>query len=319
MNKCLTFGIILTTYTGDFHLTRGLLASIHYFAPKIPICIIQDGDFSLKKEKQTYNITHIIKKKDVKNSFLRENCFGSRCTNMIAFWESPFDSFLYLDSDTVFWGSILQELKANYDFTHNLPHEPYSEYVYKTQYCDFERLFKEMPPFNYLSCHFFNAGVFIAKRGIFELDVFKKLFFLWKDDRTLMPAEPQGMINYMVFYAKEKNHLRVSENYLQEVVPVLNNHYLKNKYQIINGTPKVIQNTIIHWAGTKPLLIHRKATYIEPMLFFRKQHLINIKSIWRFLPIPYLFWEEYQVVLKRYHQGSMLIYLKKKVKKILFN
>jgi hypothetical protein len=67
------FGIITTCYSGDFNLTRGLLASIKYFEPEVPICIIQDGDFSIEKEKQTYNITHVIQKKDVKNEFLRVN------------------------------------------------------------------------------------------------------------------------------------------------------------------------------------------------------------------------------------------------------
>ena len=46
MNK--NFGIVLTTYIGDFYLTKGLLASIKKFLPELPICIIQDGDFSLE-------------------------------------------------------------------------------------------------------------------------------------------------------------------------------------------------------------------------------------------------------------------------------
>ena len=35
-----------------------------------------------------------------------------------------------------------------------------------------------------------------------------------------MPAEPQGMLNFMVFLLKEKNALKVSETHLQTVVPV---------------------------------------------------------------------------------------------------
>jgi hypothetical protein len=313
MKSLENFGIIITTYLGDFHLTKGLLASIKYFAPELPICIIQDGDFDMSRELGTYNIQCVLKKSDVKNSFLRENCFGSRCTNMIAFWESPFESFLYLDSDTVLWGNICTDIERKVSFIHNTPHEPYNDYIYKTQYCDFERLFNHVDPIAYPKYHLFNAGVFYSKGNIFDLEVFKKLFYLWKEDRSLMPAEPQGMINYLVFHNFEKNKLNVTEHPLQTVVPVKTPSELKETFTFENGVPIVKNNTVIHWAGTKPLLMHRRETYIEPMVFFRKQHLKNIRSIWRFWPTPHLYWEEFNNVLNRYHNGSFITYLKKKI------
>src|ERR1035437_2386748 len=119
-----TFGIIITCYAGDYFLTKGLLASISLFMPHIPICIIKDGDFSIEAERKIYNISHVITKSEVKDDFLRENCFGSRCTNMIAFWESPFEYFFYIDSDTVAWGDVTKNIEYwKYDFIHNLPHE----------------------------------------------------------------------------------------------------------------------------------------------------------------------------------------------------
>ena len=306
-----SFGIVITTYSGDFQLTRGLLASIKCYAPDLPICLIQDGDFDIQKECDTYNIVHVIRKENVQNEFLRENCFGSRCTNMIAFWESPFEYFLYLDSDLVLWGNILDVLQnLNCDFIHNNPHEPYSPYILKTQYCDFERLFAYVTKLDYEKCHFFNAGVFVAKKGIFSITLFEKLFSLWKEDRSLMPAEPQGMINYMVF---SDSTIRIHEAPLQTVVPVWSMEDLRAQFKFKKGQPIIDQPTVIHWAGTKPLLMHRKETYITPMLFYRKKHLKNVRSIWRFVPLPYLYWEEFRVVLNRYYKGSIFSYLKRKV------
>ena len=148
-NKVIDFGIVITCYKGDYFLTKGLMASIKYFLPNIPICIIQDGDFSLDKELNIYNIIHIVKKADVKNDFLREKCFGSRCSNLIAFFEAPFERFLYLDSDLVLWGNILDNIDINEaEFIHNEPHEKYSERIVKEQYFDINELFNHIEYFN---------------------------------------------------------------------------------------------------------------------------------------------------------------------------
>jgi hypothetical protein len=308
------FGIIITTYSGDFFLTKALLASIKKFMPTIPICIIQDGNFSLEKEKEIYNITHVIKKENVLDEFLRNNCFGSRCTNMIAFWESPFEQFLYMDSDLVLWGDILKDIDlTQLDFSHNEPHEPYNEFIYKSQYFDFDRLFHYVEKFPWENCHFFNAGVFIGKKGIFDLEVYKELFRLWKEDKSLMPAEPQGMINYMVFNNQSKNQLQVLETHLQTVVPVKSMQELENTFQIVNGEPVVKQNTVIHWAGLKPFMTNKGKVFTLPEIYFRKEHLKNIKSFWRFFPTVYFYYEEFKVVLDRYHNGSILTYLRRKI------
>lgn len=319
MKKEQEFGIVITTFNGCYHMTLGLLASIEYFAPELPICLIIDGELEIEKEIRTYNITHVIKKSDVIDDFLKDTCFGSRLSNMVAFWQSPFHKFLYLDSDTVLWGNITQSIKKGFDFVHNEPHEAYTDQIYKTQYCDFEKLFEVMPSFEFRTCNFFNAGVFYSKRGIIDINTFKRLMEIWDVLNLTDLGKPQGMINYMVFTKSKNNHIKMSEQHLQTVVPVKSKSELKAMFRISKGIPVITKDTVIHWAGVKPLLMHRKETFIKPMLFFRKQHLKNIKSIWRFLPIPYLLWEEFQVVLKRYHQGSVLLYLKRKVKKVLTN
>jgi hypothetical protein len=316
MNK--DFGIVLTTYVGDFYLTKGLLASIKKFAPELPICIIQDGDFPLGEALNTYNISHVIKKKDVKNDFLRDNCFGSRCTNMIAFWESPFEKFLYLDSDLVLWGNILRHINIEEaDFFYNEPHEPYNEKIYKTQYFDYERLFDFVEKFNWQQCHFFNAGVFIGKRGILDLEKFKQMYWLWKKDKSLMPAEPQGMINYLIFLAHEKGELKASEKHLQTIVPVWSIQQLETTFSFSNNEPVVKQDTVVHWAGIKPLMMNKDKVFIAPEKYFRKLHLKNIGSLWYYLPDVYFYYEEYLALLNRYHQGSILVYTKKKLQRII--
>lgn len=311
------FGIIITCYIGDYFLTKGLLASINAFMPYIPICIIQDGDFSIVAERKMYNITHVIKKTDVKNDFLRENCFGSRCTNMIAFWESPFERFLYIDSDTVTWGDIVKTVEYwKYDFIHNSPHEAYSEYILHSQYFDYERLFNIIPKIEVHKHHFYNAGIFFAKRGIFELEEYKKLFYLWKDDKKLFGPEPQGFLNYLVFRGVELGTLTVGEAPIQKIVPIFSQDELRQLYPIKNNRPTINENIIIHWAGIKPLKIYGNTVYNETAFYFRKLNLKNRKSIWCLTKNLYLYYEEYISLLHRYHKGSWKVYFGKKLKRI---
>lgn len=311
-----SFGIIITCYVGDFFLTKALLASISKFMPHIPICIIKDGDFSIEIEKKTYKISHIIQKKDVKNEFLRETCFGSRCTNMIAFWESPFERFLYIDSDTVAWGDITKVIDyKDYDFVHNTPHEPYTESILHGQYFNYQKLFSLIQGIDVERHHFFNAGVFFAKRGIFSIEEYKKIYMLWKNDKTLFGPEPQGMINYMVFKGVEDGLLTVGEATIQNIVPVCTHKELNRSYTFLKNEPVVIKDIIIHWAGLKPLKTSGNNVYNTAAFYFRKLNLKKEKSFWFLMPNLHMYIEEYLSLLHRYHNGSILVYLRKKVKK----
>jgi len=313
------FGIVLTTYSGDFYLTKGLLASIHKFMPQTPICIIQDGDFSLDEVKKVYNITHVIKKQDVKNDFLREMCMGSRCSNLVAFWEAPFKLFLYLDSDVVLWGNILKHIElGEFDFICNEPHEVYTDLIYKEQYFDAELLFNYTEYFDWKSCHFFNSGVYIARKNIFDFDEFQEIVNLWHYHRDieLLPTDPQSILNVLVFRNKLKNKIRVAEAHLQTVVPVIDRKNLETTFAFSNGEPIVKKDTVIHWAGTKPLMMNKKTVFISPENYFRKLHLKNIKSWWYYFPLIYFYYEEYISILNRYHKGSVWVYFRSKLNRL---
>lgn len=308
-----SFGIVITTYIGDFFLTKALLASIEYYSPSTPICIIKDGEFDFSEDIEPYNIVKIIQKEDVENDFLRNNCFGSRCTNMVAFWESPFEHFLYLDSDTIMWGNLPTNSNMEFDFIYNTPHEPYTDEIIIGQYFDFNRIFSVLEKIDLRKHHFFNAGVFFAKKGVFELTLFEKLFFMWKEDKSIFGPEPQGFINYMLFLGVEKNLISAAEFRIQEVFPVCSLDYLKKCYPTKLIVSEQNSPIILHWAGQKPLLSNRKEVFMDPQLHFRKQHLKNIKSLWYYLPYLRFWIEEKITLLERYYSGNIFMYIKSKI------
>ncbi len=314
------FGIIITTYKGDFYFTKALLASIKKFMPEVPICIIQDDDFSLEEVRHTYNITHVIKRENAMNEFVRQNCFGSRCSNLAAFTESPFEKFLYLDSDAVLWGNILKHINLDTaDFIHNEPHEPYTDKIYREQYFVAENLFKHTEEFDWKDCHFFNSGVFVARKNMFDKKEFEDIISLWKSDRVvkgqrlIFPLDPQSVLNVLVFRNQKKGTIKVNEAHMQTVVSVMPTTDLEKMFTYSKGEPVVAKDTIIHWAGLKPTITNKGNVFVSPEIYFRTQHLKNISSLWRFAPEVYFYYEEFIVILDRYHNGSLWTYLKRKI------
>ena len=308
-----SFGIVITTYAGDFCFTKALLASIKKFLPDVPICLIQDGEFSLEEVKGIYNIVHVVKRGTTSNEFVKENCFRSRCSSLVAFSESPFEKFLYLDSDLVLWGNILKNIHIDKaDFIHNIPHEGYTDKIYKGQYFDAEKLFLHTEGFDWQGCHFFNSGVFIARKNLFEQMEFEEIVRLWKTNKSLLPTDPQSILNVLVFRNQKKGKIKVMEAHLQSVVPVISSVELEKRFSFSNGEPVVVENTIIHWAGLKPLMTNQGKVLTAPEIYFRKLHLKNAKSLWRFAPEIYFYYEEFVAVLERYHNGSLWLYLQRK-------
>ena len=305
------FGIVITCYKGDFFFTKGLLASIKYFCGDIPICIIVDGNIDVSQIVKTYNIVKIIRKQDVKNEYLRNNCFGSRLTNLIAFWESPFEYFMYVDSDTVLWGNVLENFTYNmFDFVHNEPHEAYSPFIMKHQYFDYDKIFEFTEYFKWEGCHFFNAGIFVMKKGIFNIDETKVLIELFRKDKKLLPRDIQGVINILAYRTFAKGTITLSEAHLQTIMPLFSKEELSKKFIIKDKRPVVEKNTILHWAGVKPLL-RQNVVFNEPALFFRKQNLIYSKSLWRFMPKFYFWIEEIFAIYQVYYKSKPKKILKK--------
>jgi hypothetical protein len=99
------FGVVIAVCQHDYHLAKACVASVKYFMPDVKICLICDGQFSTY-EIENYCEIKILRKNDLKDSFLKEHGFGWGMTRLIAIWESPFEYSLILDADTIVWGDM---------------------------------------------------------------------------------------------------------------------------------------------------------------------------------------------------------------------
>jgi hypothetical protein len=310
------FGIIIACYPGDIWFTRACLSSIKFFAPEIPIALIVDKNPKISDLLPLYNIKYIIRREDVKTPYLRDECFGTRFTSAIALFESPFNKYLYLDSDTIFWGNVcnnVSKMLDEYDFVHNTPHEAYTDFIYKSQYFDYERIFEHLEDytFEWRGYPYFNSGVMAGKKDVLDLDLFIYLHKLWKRDKKII-FEIQGVVNYIVYYMYSRGNLKVGQMPLQTIIPVFDEHELRSQFHFHNGVPVVNKPTILHYAGLKPMNKSYKG-FIEPVNFFRLRHLKQSGKIGRFLGIISLLVEEYAANFNAYYNGSIKKYIRFKL------
>jgi hypothetical protein len=267
MSKELGFSV--ACYRGDVPLLRGCLASIKYFAPDAPICLVIDGDFDASTFEKRYGV-RTIRSRDVKNRNLSECCFGYGITKLVALWESPFEVNLHVDADAVLWGDIRQNLPdGNWDFVYNEPHEAITEFIQKTQYFSPD-IIPMIGEFDWKGLPYFNTGVFGFKSGILDLQECIRLLKIRSSHIEKFGAGDQGILNILVFRALKAGKIKASPAHLQTVVPVIAKPELQSRFQICNGNPVGwVKPTVVHWAGPKPYK-KNPDVFSLPMDYFRE-------------------------------------------------
>lgn len=267
-----SFGVIVACHRGDYALARACCASVRQHLGDIAIGLLADGDFSTRDLENVYGVT-TIRSRDVAQDVLRNRSYGYGLTKMVAFWASPFERFLYLDADTIVWGDVLAGLDVeSADFIFNSPHEAYTDFILKSQYFDFDRLFEHIETFEWQGLPYFNTGVFIARRHLFAIDEYVGFLDLQAREAQLLQAGDQGILNIMTFRAAEQRRITVRQWPLQTVVPVVPIDELRRRFRIEDGEPQVSASdrTVIHWAGSKPFSLHRRV-FRAPMAHYRRR------------------------------------------------
>jgi hypothetical protein len=300
-----SFGISISCYRGDLYMLKGLLSSIRQFIPDLPISIIKHGHFPTGRLCDLYSAT-TIEEADV-HPRLREYSYGYGLTKMIAFWHSPFERFLHIDPDAVCWGNILHGLPwTEYDFIYNDPHEVITPSIQREQYFDPDLVLPHYPNFPRGTQPYFNTGVFMARRGIFELDEYLN-FLAFQREKPGSFFTDQGILNFMAFSQIAERRLNARAWPFQAVVPVVPAQELRERFRLENRGPVVHQQDrrVIHWAGVKPMLT-RPIGFDAPMVHYRLDHLRRTKSPVLLLGRLALALEELHTRLTARHDGNYL-------------
>lgn len=280
------FGIIVACYQKDYRFAKGCCASIRYFLGDVPICLLVDGSFSVAEVEKAYDV-NVIYRNDVTNQVLKNRSFGYGITKMVAFWESPFQHFLYMDADTIAWGNILKYANfEDFDFVIDRTQPSYlNDRGINKSFFDTEKLEKHFPNFNWQKYryNYFIAGVFFGKKDIFELAEYVKILDFCEKYPGVFKFGDQGLLNFMIFQGVEQGRFRVKNEHLQTFgSSFIDNPQLKQRFSLESNTPILRGDdaSIIHWAGgiNSPLLA-RTEVYNQPMTFFRQKCLDDYTDI----------------------------------------
>lgn len=305
------FGVIIACCDQDYHYAKGCCGSIRHFLGDVPICLIIDGEFAAPELQKAYGV-QVINRLNVKNQALKERSFGWGLTKMVAFWESPWRNFLFLDADTIVWGNMLKYANfKDFDIIVDRPlykdsFEEFSKFFFKPQ--EIEKHFPEFQWQKHLG-KYFCTGAFFAKRDIFKLDDYiYMLDFVEENPHVFWPGE-QGFLNLMTFRDSDTGKLRLEQSSWQVIVPKYTFEELNSRFPIAKTGP-IVQNDdacVIHWAGPKPTL-YNSQVYSEPMNFCRRKCMRETQGLSGLPAEASLKLEDYQ--------RSLNIYQKKLVRKV---
>lgn len=273
------FGIIIGCCKRDYCFAKGTVASARHYMPDVPICLLVDGDFDVSPLQKAYGID-VLYQRNVKDKWLRDNCTGWGLPKMIAFWESPYEQFVWLDADTVVWGDIRLAIKPSksWDFittnqTDYFTPERINKYFFKI--AKIQQLY---PDFDWraYSQRYFCTGVFCARRNIFELSFLKEMLFLSNSEVGLFFPGEMGFLNFMVFYSEQFNGLRVTDARIQAVIGDLSLSYLNDRWKVGQLVPTVnpAEPVVLHYTIPKPETHWGQLT--SPMTIFRSNALVHL-------------------------------------------
>ena len=298
------FGVIIACHRHDYYLAKACCASIRYFMDDVPIALLTDGEFSTRDMEYTYGVT-TLRRGAVSDPDLRARSFGWGLTKMIAFWNSPWSTFLLVDADTVVWGDLRkyarfgaidvvvdrhieelfplsrQEALLNrFLGRHRLAHEPELREHVERWYFQAEHLHRRDPafPLGESIDRLFCSGAILARRNAVDRDAYLAVLDSAQSIPGLFGPGEMGLLNYLFFKAEAAGNLRIrQEAGLQTMVHMIEDTAMKNRFPMTKeGPPGAIgRPSVLHWSGWRKPVIRDQQPKAAPMNFFRYRFLFD--------------------------------------------
>ena len=301
----MTLGIITACHKGDYFMVKATCASIRHFLPSIPICVIIDGDFTVPELEKLYHV-QTLHTSEFQNPVLRKICPGSPRAKLAAIWESPFEEFLCIDSDIIFWGDVLSQIDLNnYDFISltNWKSSLQDKNNVKYFFFDPDRIREVDSNFNWLDQPLFCAGAFACRKNCLDVDEYIALEEFANKNPGVFNFAEQGIFNYMVMKAANHGGIKLTSANLQYIVVDHPREITKKNFITPFFAPptKVANPTLVHFCGRKPLL-QNLSSYSYAFTVFRLLHYRNLYkyNLYRiFMPIFRILSEELTIIQLR--------------------
>jgi hypothetical protein len=284
MNVQAPFGFATGCHSGDKFMVQATLASMRYYCPNVPICLVVDGDFDVSDLEKDYQPI-VLRIGDLPSAEMRQLIAGGFHAKHAVMWEGPFGRYVWLDSDAIVWGDFTSHVRTDVDFqifwneisilanaTDVPPWLPHF-------YFDPSKLRQVDPDFDWRGHAYFSAGVFACRRNVipFERYVDVKMMShrlpgLFESGLNSDTGD-MGMLNYLVHAMAQRGDLKTTVSDLQHVP----GHQGIAEFEQDCGDvgwqfPTNIQRPrVAHFCGRKPFLFDQRA-YSRPFTIARLEH-----------------------------------------------
>jgi hypothetical protein len=271
------FGVIIGCYARDYGFAKGTIASVRHYMPDVPICLLVDGSFPTDDMQRAYGVTAFYRSQ-VQNVFLRNLSFGWGISKMVAFWEGPFDRFLFLDSDAILLGDLRPKLfngpeKDNWDMFIDKPRYDYGEKDVQSWFFNADLLSQHYPSFDWRAYtgRYYCTGVWAGRKGLFPLEEYKAIMLLRMAEPQLFYPGEMGFLNFMIFQAEAEKRIKIADDHIQVLAPDFPLEELKKRWHIDHPPPKLppADAAVLHYTSIKPTVA--RGIVAAPMTYFRRQ------------------------------------------------
>ncbi|HUC79667.1 MAG TPA: glycosyltransferase [Flavisolibacter sp.] len=248
--------IAIACFKKDMNLLKPCVASIRYWYPNVEIFLIKDysqGDFSTEEMEKAFG---------VKDFPTDRRQFGWGWGKFALLLAKQKERYLFLDSDVVFLGPVLDELaKYPEDFVvTGMQEKDKFNGTINGHYIDMKKIETFDPSYQYPG-YGFNTGQIILTSGIVNKEDCASVVEFEPKFRSRHPEifkhADQGVLNYVLVKAAQKGkaNIRYADFWIWPGLPEANAIDLEG-IRRKKGIPY-----ILHWAGVKPVDFRRFPRY----------------------------------------------------------
>lgn len=239
--------IAIACFKKDLHLLKPCIASIRFWYPDVEIYLIKDyiqGRFSTKEIERAYNVKIFPAQ--------RKN-FGWPWSKLAVILHEQKDKFLFLDSDVVLLGKVLDRLnqyEEDFIVTGMEAADKYNP-TFNNNYIDIKQM-EAFDPFYQYPGFGFNGGQIVMTSGLLNENDCASVIEFTPSITNKYPAifkhGDQGALNYIFAKANQAGKIRTryADFWIWPGLAAADNISLESLKQRI-GIPYVL-----HWAGIKP-------------------------------------------------------------------
>jgi hypothetical protein len=280
------FGFVTGCRAEDKFMVQATLASMRYYCPAVPICLLVDGAFDVSDLVKEYDLIP-LRVADLSSPDMRKLIGGDYRAKLAAMWEGPFDYYVWLDSDAIVWGDFTAQIRMDVDFQifwseTSIPLEATEIPAWLPHfYFDPMKLLRFDPNFEWRGHAYFSAGAFACRRNAIPFDVWDRAESWARQSPGLFAWGEMGMLNYLVYAMAQRKELKIGVSDLQHIGEHHGIDELKQDCADSNWYfPKTIRRPrVAHFCGRKPFLFDRDS-YSRPFTIARLEHHRRHKHEW---------------------------------------